>query len=184
MSLFLFYKAKEEGEDLFKCLMIYHITPLSGSLQSLMQILQSRSARSDLPMSNAARQQFGLQPKKLRNVSKNEHLPSHDLHIKQEVMYQDATRKWWHPATVTSLCVQPRSYNITTREGVTYRKTQVYSKSYQPQRKKCEDEHSLLQSSDKWTFKSDHKKFNTVDNQVQSYSRPTRDTKPPVKLDL
>ena len=43
----LFYKAKEEGKDLFKCLMISHNTPLSGSLQSLMQILQSRSAISD-----------------------------------------------------------------------------------------------------------------------------------------
>ena len=51
-----FYKEKEEGKDLFKCLMIYHNTPLSGSLQSPMQILQSRSARSDLPMSNAVRQ--------------------------------------------------------------------------------------------------------------------------------
>ena len=29
----LFYKTKEEGKDLFKCLMIYHNTPLSGSLQ-------------------------------------------------------------------------------------------------------------------------------------------------------
>ena len=28
----LFYKAKEERKDLFKCLMIYFITPLSGSL--------------------------------------------------------------------------------------------------------------------------------------------------------
>ena len=34
------------------------------------------------------------------------------------------------------------------------------------------------------TFKSDHKKFNTVDNQVKSYSRPKRDVNPPVKLDL
>ena len=29
----LFYKAKEEGKELFKCLMIYCNTPLSGSLQ-------------------------------------------------------------------------------------------------------------------------------------------------------
>ena len=28
----LFYKAKEDGKDLFKCLMIYHNMPLSGSL--------------------------------------------------------------------------------------------------------------------------------------------------------
>ena len=52
----LFYKAKEEGKDLFKCLVIYCDTPLIGSLQSLMQILQSRRARSNLPMSNTARQ--------------------------------------------------------------------------------------------------------------------------------
>ena len=77
----LFYKAKEEGKDLFKCLMIYHNIPLSGSLQALMQILQSRRARSDLPMSNASRQQLGLQSKMIRNLIKHEHLPSHDLHI-------------------------------------------------------------------------------------------------------
>ena len=35
----LFYKSKEGAKDLFKCLMIYHNTPLSGSLQSPMQIL-------------------------------------------------------------------------------------------------------------------------------------------------
>ena len=29
----LIYKAKEEEKNLFKCLMIYHTTPLSGSLQ-------------------------------------------------------------------------------------------------------------------------------------------------------
>ena len=50
----LFYKAKEEGKDLFKCLMVYCNTPLSNSLLSLMQILSSRSARSDLPMSNGS----------------------------------------------------------------------------------------------------------------------------------
>ena len=56
----LFYKAKEEGKDLFRCLVIYCNTPLSGSLQSLMQILQCRCARSDLPMSHTARHQLDL----------------------------------------------------------------------------------------------------------------------------
>ena len=78
----LFYKAREEGKDLYKCLMIYCNTPLSGSLQSLMQILQSRYARSDLPMSNAARHELGVLPEKLNTVYKNEHLPSHDLDIR------------------------------------------------------------------------------------------------------
>ena len=105
----LFYKAKEEGKYLFKCLIIYHNTPLSGSLQSLMQILQGRCTRSDLPMSNAARQWLGLQPVKLRTVYKNEHLPSHDLHILKDVMYQDATSRQWYPAIITSLCALHRS---------------------------------------------------------------------------
>ena len=123
----LFYKAKEEEKDLFKCLMMYHNTPLNASLQSPMQILQNRSARSDLPMSNAARQHLGLQPEKLRTVYKNELLPSHDLRKGQDVMFQDVISKWWYPATITSLCVQPRSYNITTRDGLTYRKKHKYT---------------------------------------------------------
>ena len=160
--------------------MIYHNTSLSGSLQSPMQILQSRSARFDLPMSNAARQQLSLQSAKLRNVNKNEHLPSNDLHIGQDVMYQNATSKWWFPATITSLCAQPRRYNITTREGVTYRKTLAHLKPYQPQSKRSEDEHSVEQSSDMWTLKqADCKQFKDSNNQVQSYSRPKRDIKAP-----
>ena len=95
----------------------------------------------------------------------NEHLPSHDLHIGHNVMYQDATSKQWYPATITSLCVQPRSYNITTRDDVTYKKTQAHLKPYQPQSKKSEDEHSVEQSSDKQTLtKTDHKQFESTRN--------------------
>ena len=66
----LFYKAKEEGKDLFKCLMIYHNTPSTSSYQSLMQNLQSRCARSDLPMSNASIKQLGLTVKILETSIK------------------------------------------------------------------------------------------------------------------
>ena len=89
----LFYKAKEEGEYLLKCLMVYHYTPLSNTLQSPMQILTGRSARSDLPISNVARKQPGIDCENLRTKYKNEHLPSHDLHLDQVVMYQDSTSK-------------------------------------------------------------------------------------------
>ena len=47
----LFYKTKEEGKDLFKCLMVYHNTTLSNSLHSPMQILTSRSTRPSPLMS-------------------------------------------------------------------------------------------------------------------------------------
>ena len=77
----VFYKAREEGKDLFKCLRIYHNTPVSGSLQSSMTILYSKSSRFDLPKSNTARQQLGLQSEQLINFNKNEHLPLHDLYF-------------------------------------------------------------------------------------------------------
>ena len=51
----LFHKAKEEGQDLHKCLITYINTPLSSHLQSLMQILSSRTTRSTLPLFNAAK---------------------------------------------------------------------------------------------------------------------------------
>ena len=71
----LFYKAKEEGTDFYKSLMIYRNTPLSHKLQSHVQILQSQTARTQLPMSSAARIQQGLGSEQLRANNKNEHLP-------------------------------------------------------------------------------------------------------------
>ena len=68
----LFHKAREEGADLFKALMIYRNTLLASNLQSPMQMLQSRTVRSQLPMSNAARLQLGLQTETLRIKMKNE----------------------------------------------------------------------------------------------------------------
>ena len=114
----MFYKAKEEVKDLFKCLMIYCNTPLSNTLQSPIQILTSRSAQSNLPISNAVGKQLGIDCENLRTKYKNEHLPLHDLYIDQAVMYQDSTSKWWFPATITKLCKEPRYYIIASKEGV------------------------------------------------------------------
>ena len=44
-------------------------------------------------MSNVVRKQFGLGPEQLRVKTKNEQLPSHDLHLGQSVMYQDFVTK-------------------------------------------------------------------------------------------
>ena len=60
----LFYKAKEEGKDLHKCLMIYRNTPLSSHLQSPMQIISSRSTRSTLPLSSVAKRKWAYKVKK------------------------------------------------------------------------------------------------------------------------
>ena len=131
----LFYRAKEENKDFYKCLVIYHNTPLAGSLWSPMQILQSRNARSDLPMSNAARKQLGIQPEVIRNNDKHAVLPMDDLHVGQQVIYQDSMSKHWCPAVIDSLCPEPRSYKITTRNGIIYKKMQSHLKPYTPQNK-------------------------------------------------
>ena len=158
--------------------MLYHNTLLSNILQSPMQIVSSRSARSDIPISNAARKQLEIDCEDLRTKYKRKHLPSHDLLLDQTVMYQDSTSKQWYPATITKLCNEPRSYIITTKEGVQYRKTQAHLKPYQPQGKKSEDEH-LSQSNHMQTVKSLNTKPQKDDKLTQS--RPKRDIKPPVK---
>ena len=89
----LFKRAKEEGEDFYKCMMIYCNIPLTGNLQSPMQILQGRSARSDFAMSNATTKQLGIHPEVLRIINKHEVLPEHDLHVGQSVMYQGSVTK-------------------------------------------------------------------------------------------
>ena len=48
----LFHKVKDEATDINKCLMIYHNMPLASMSKSPLQMLQQRSTRSQLPMSN------------------------------------------------------------------------------------------------------------------------------------
>ena len=127
----LFYKAKEEGTDLYKSLMIYRNTPLLHKLQSPMQILQSRTARTQLPMSTTARIQQGLGSEQLRVNNKNEHLPTHDYHIGQSVMYLNLINKRWYPAKIRSLCQEPRRYKLETDNGTVYRKTRNHLKLFQ-----------------------------------------------------
>ena len=91
--------------------MIYCNTPLANTSKSPMQMLQQRSARSQLPMSNTAQKQLGITTGQTL-TSKNQHLPSHDLHIGQEVMCQDPNTLSWFPATIKALCLEPRSYQI------------------------------------------------------------------------
>ena len=166
----LFHKVKEEGQDLHECLMVYRDTPLSSQLQSPMQILTRRNARSNLPLSNAARKQLGIQCKHLRSAHKNQHLPTHDLNLNQTVMYQEPATKKWYPAKITRPCDKPRSYIINTEEGTQYRKTQVHLKPYQIQYMKSK--HELLLNKDK----------QSSENQIQLRSRSV--LKPPERLQI
>ena len=164
----LFYKAKEEGTDFYKCLMTYCNTPLTGNMQSPVQILQSKNARSHLAMSNDARKQFGFQPEVIRNSEKHAVLPTHDLHAGQHVMFQDSTSKHWYPAVIESLYPALRSYKITTRHGITYRKTQSHLKPFTPQNKNLQSNQCvsplMAQCDHMWPVKTEHKKKSQVNN--------------------
>ena len=162
----LFHKAKVEGQDLHKCLMVYRNTPLSSQLQSSMQISSSRATRSTLPLSNVAKMQMGIQREELRAKHKNQHLPTHDLSLNQTIMYQEPISKKWYPAKVTRLCEEPRSYIITTEEGMQYRKTQRHLKPYWPRH----------QTNNKEL----HRTTQCNDNHIQL--RPRNNVKPPTRL--
>ena len=84
-------------------------------------------------MSNAARRRLGIVAE--QQPSKNQHLPSHDFHIGQDVMCQSPITKRWFPATIKALCPEPRSYQIETSEGITYRRTQNHLKPFKSSQK-------------------------------------------------
>ena len=158
--------------------MIYHNTPLTSNLQSPMQILQNRVARSQLSMSNSARRQLGLEVGKVRTKIKNENLPLHDLYLSQDIMMQDPTSKWWFPAVITRLCKEPRSYQVTTSDNVTYRKTQVHLKLYKPEIKSVQD----VKSCHMWPLVKTCNKIRN--NDTIAISQYRRTIKAPVKLDI
>ena len=114
--------------------MIYHNTPLASTSKSPKQMLQQRSARSQLPMSNAAGRWLGITAEQWP-TNKNQHLPSHDFHIGLEVMCQSPITRRWFPATIKALCPEPRSYQIETTEAITYRRTQNHLKPFKPPQK-------------------------------------------------
>ena len=136
-----FYKANKEGVDINKYSMIYHNTPLACTSKSPMQMLQQRSARSQLPMSNAARRRLGIvaeQPPR-----KNQHLLLHDFHIGQDVMCQSPITKKWFPGKIKELCPEPRSYQVETLEGIVYRRTQNHLKLFMPSQRTQTNEQCL-----------------------------------------
>ena len=174
----IFYKAREEVLDLYKALIIYCNTPLTSNMQSPMQILQNRTVRSQLPMSNSATRQPGLEMEKLKIKMKHENLPSHDLHLDQDVMMQDHASKRWSPAVITRLCKEPRSYQVTTRDKVTHRKTQANLQPYKPGFKKAQG----AKSCNMWPLEKTCNKNNT--NDTKAKSRHRRTIRVPVEMNL
>ena len=92
-------------------------------------------------------------------------------------MCQSPITKRWFPATIKALCPEPRSYQIETPEGITYRRTQNHLK--------------LLKSLQKTQTKEQYQQqcpnqirtlINEDSKKIQLH--PKRQIKAPVKLNL
>ena len=116
----LFHKAKKEGQSPYTALMVYRITPLNGTLQSQMQILQGRQAHTDLPLLHAAKVKMGINhaPRPTAEIlcvkDKSLSTPTHDIPIDQNVMYREPNGRRWYPTTVIQQLPEKRSYLIKT----------------------------------------------------------------------
>ena len=58
---------------------------------------------------------------------------------RQNIMMQDPTSKRWSPVVITRLCKQPGSYQVTTKDGATYRKMQTHLKPYKIEAKQDQE---------------------------------------------
>ena len=125
-------------------------------------------------MSSAARIQQGLGSEQLTVNNKIEHLPTHNYHIGQSVMYMNPINKRWYPAKMRSLCQEPRSYKIETDNGTIYRKTQNHLNLFQ-----CKTDKKDEDDTQKINYDS---KMSNCNNNIQI--RPKYKIKVPVKLNL
>ena len=121
--------------------MVYRNTPLNGTLQSPMQILQGRQAHTDLPLSHPAKVKMGINhaPRPTAEIlcvkDKSLSTPTHHIPIGQNVIYREPNDRRWYPTTVIQQLPEKRSYLIKTHDNVIYRKMQVHLKLYIPKKK-------------------------------------------------
>ena len=92
-------------------------------------------------------------------------------------MCQDPNSLRWFPATIKALCPEPRSYQIETPKGVTYRRTQNHLKPYNSHQKTLKREQSNQKQ-----LNTNKTSVKDKDNMKQSCLR--RQINKPVKLNL
>ena len=92
-------------------------------------------------------------------------------------MCQSPITKRWFPATIKALCPEPRSYQIETPEGITYRRTQNHLKPFKsPRKTQIKEQYQQQYLNQKRTsINEDSKKTQLC---------PKRQIKMPVKLNL
>ena len=173
-------KAREEGQSTYTALMVYRNTPLNGSLQSPMQVLQGRQAYTDLPLLHAAKVKMGINhtPRPTTEIlcvnDKSLSTPTHDILIGQHVIYREPDDGRWYPATVIKQLPEKRSYIIKTHDNIRYRKIQVQLKPHTPKKNVQCPELSKVENNQN----TDNKQTVTINQ------RPKHTIKAPNRLNL
>ena len=90
-------------------------------------------------------------------------------------MCQSPITKRWFPAKVKALCPEPRSYQIETPEGITYRRTQNHLKPFHSYQK--------VQTKEQHKEQCQKRTLSQLDF-MQVPPCPKRQIKVPIKLNL
>ena len=176
----LFHKSKEEGQSHYTALMVYRNRPFNGTLQSSMQILQGRQARTDPPLLHAAKVKMGINHAPIPTAEilhvkdKSLSTPIHNIPIGQNVIYSKPNDRRWYPTTVIQQLLEKRIYLIKTNDNVIYRKMQVHLKPYIPEMKAQQPELCKINND-----QSADNNQSVIINQ-----RPKHNIKPPNRLRL
>ena len=127
----LLLKAKDDDKDPYLSLLDYRNTPRSDLLGSPAQRLMGRRTKTLLPTSSKLLEPKVIKTKVVRSelqVEKQRQKEYYDRNAKQLPVLQPGQNiqvqmgKKWEPAIVTSIPTEPRSYNIKTPDGQTYRR--------------------------------------------------------------
>ena len=141
--------AKDNG-DPHLALLYLRSTPVDSKLLSPAQLLQHRSFMDTLPKIPAkGNDNFLARLEDRQHVQKS----SYDQHAKameplrpgQPVSLLDPTSHTWKPATLRTVCDEPRSYAVVTSAGNGVRRKRAHFKETQPEQQP--DENQLLQQS-------------------------------------
>jgi len=122
-------KVQKTGQDLKKALLNLRATPVSPGIPSPAEILLGRPIKTTLPSISQTSRKGILSHEKL--IEKKEHLenkvnvhrvPLPPLQAGQKIRILDHNKRTWCPGTVTRVCEEPRSYEVTTPNGTTVRR--------------------------------------------------------------
>jgi transposase InsO family protein len=129
----LFRKAREDGRDPNIALLEYRNTPISGMEYSPAQLLMSRRLKDKIPTTSSLLRPAVVQDSqqmltRRQNKQKSfydrgaKSLPNHNIGDSVRVRLG----KTWDRAIVTAEHSAPRSYDVTTESGQTYRRNQRF----------------------------------------------------------